>query len=112
VFDRCGTTVPIKRSPIELPPDVARRFVEDMRAYLIEPNGHKRDEIAARQLSILRGYQRPAREEAHALRGQNGVRADAGALGSSFDYKRYAAAQLLSSFGRIYGRGTRPWRSR
>jgi hypothetical protein len=49
----------MKRAPIELPPEVARRFVEDMRAYRIEPNGHKRDEIAAWQLSILRGYQRP-----------------------------------------------------
>jgi hypothetical protein len=27
--------------------------------HLIEPNGHKRNEIAARQLSIQRGYQRP-----------------------------------------------------
>jgi hypothetical protein len=49
----------IKRAPIELPPDVARRFLEDMRAFFAEKNGSKRDEIAARQLQVLRGYQPP-----------------------------------------------------
>ena len=39
--------------PIELPPAVARRFVEDMRAFHAEPNAIKRDEIAARQLHAL-----------------------------------------------------------
>ena len=34
----------IKRAPIQLPPEVALGFVEDMRAYLIEPNAIKRDE--------------------------------------------------------------------
>jgi hypothetical protein len=38
------------RKPIELPPAVARRFVEHMRAFFAEKNGIKRDEIAARQL--------------------------------------------------------------
>jgi len=47
------------RAPLNLPPKIAQQFVEDMRAYLIEPNGHKRDEIAARQLSVLRSYQGP-----------------------------------------------------
>jgi hypothetical protein len=46
------------RKPLELPPDVARRFAEDMRAFFAEKNGVKRDEIAARQLHVLRGYQR------------------------------------------------------
>ena len=36
--------------PIELPPTLARRFVDDMRAFHAEPNAIKRDEIAARQL--------------------------------------------------------------
>ena len=40
--------------PIELPPAVARRFVEDMRAFHAEQDGHKADEIAARQLHALR----------------------------------------------------------
>jgi hypothetical protein len=44
---------------IELPPAVARRFVEDMRAFHAEPNAIKRDEIAARQLYALRDYQEP-----------------------------------------------------
>jgi hypothetical protein len=47
------------RKPIELPPEVARRFLEDMRAYFAEPNLVKRDEIAARQMHALREYQGP-----------------------------------------------------
>jgi hypothetical protein len=46
------------RKPIELQPAVARRFVEDMLAFFEEKNGVKRDEIAARQLHVLRRYQR------------------------------------------------------
>jgi hypothetical protein len=49
----------IKRKPLELPPEIARRFFEDMRAFQREPNPIKRDEIAARQLEALRGYLRP-----------------------------------------------------
>jgi hypothetical protein len=45
--------------PIELPPEVARRFVEDMRAFFVEPNTIKRDEIAGRQMAALRKYQGP-----------------------------------------------------
>ena len=41
---------------LELPPDVARRFVEDMRAFFAEPNAIKRDEIAARQLHALKQH--------------------------------------------------------
>lgn len=41
---------------IDLPPEIARRFVEDMRAYLAEPNRIKQDEIAARQLEPLNKY--------------------------------------------------------
>ena len=40
--------------PIELPPAVARRFVEDMRLFHLEPNAIKRDEIAAQQLHALK----------------------------------------------------------
>jgi len=50
--------MPIKRKPLELPPEVARRFFEDMPAFHCEPNPIKRDEIAARQLHALRGYLR------------------------------------------------------
>jgi hypothetical protein len=49
----------IKRAPLELPPEIARRFFEDMRAYHRERNPIKADEIAARQLDALRGYLRP-----------------------------------------------------
>ena len=42
------------RKPLDLPPAVARRFVEDMHAYFAETNLIKRDEIAARQLHALR----------------------------------------------------------
>ena len=47
------------RKPIELPPEVARSFVKDMRAYFAEPNAIKRDEIAGRQMFVLRQYQGP-----------------------------------------------------
>jgi hypothetical protein len=49
----------IKRQPLELPPDVARAFVEDMRAYFAEENPIKRDGIAVRQLRALREHQGP-----------------------------------------------------
>ena len=44
------------RKPIELPPAVARRFVEDMRA---EKSAIKRDEISGRQMHALKEYQGP-----------------------------------------------------
>jgi hypothetical protein len=47
------------RKPIELPPEVAEAFVADMRAFFAEANQIKRDEIAARQMSVLRQYQGP-----------------------------------------------------
>jgi hypothetical protein len=45
--------------PIELPPEVARRFFKDLRAYFTEENLIKRDGIAARQLHALRQHIRP-----------------------------------------------------
>lgn len=42
------------RKPIELPADVVRTFVEDMRAFLPSRTRIRRDEIAARQLHALR----------------------------------------------------------
>jgi hypothetical protein len=45
------------RKPIELPPEVARSFVKDMRAYFAEKDAIKRDEIAGRQMFALRQYQ-------------------------------------------------------
>ena len=44
------------RKPIELPPGFARRFVDDMRAYFAETNLIRRDEIAARQLHVLKQH--------------------------------------------------------
>jgi hypothetical protein len=49
--------MPLK--PIELPPAVARRFVDDMRAFHAEENAVKRDEIAAREAHILEMTSRP-----------------------------------------------------
>ena len=40
----------------DLPPDAARRFVADMRAYHAEKSGAKREEIAARQAWVLNEY--------------------------------------------------------
>jgi hypothetical protein len=55
---RAGTPIfkAMPRKPIELPPAVARRFVEDMRAFFAETNRIKVDEIAARQLHALRQH--------------------------------------------------------
>jgi hypothetical protein len=39
----------VPRKSIELPPEVAKAFVKDMRAYFAEPNTIKRDEIAGRR---------------------------------------------------------------
>ena len=44
------------RKPIELPPEVARRFFKDLRAYFAEENLIKRNGIAARQLHALRQH--------------------------------------------------------
>jgi hypothetical protein len=43
--------------PTELPPTVARAFVRDMRAFHAEKSPIKRDEIASRQIHVLRQYQ-------------------------------------------------------
>jgi hypothetical protein len=45
---------------LDLPPEVARAFVDDMRAYFAEENPIKRDGIAVRQLRALREHQGPA----------------------------------------------------
>jgi hypothetical protein len=47
------------RKPVELPPEVARAFVRDMRAYFKADGQNKRDEIAARQRSALSEFQGP-----------------------------------------------------
>ena len=44
------------RKKSNLPPDVARAFVKDMRAYFREKHPIRRDEIARRQLVALRDY--------------------------------------------------------
>jgi hypothetical protein len=50
---------PMPRKPIQLPPAVARRFMEDLRAFFAEESPIKRDAIAGRQMSVLRQYQGP-----------------------------------------------------
>ena len=49
--------MPIKQ--IELPLNVAKAFVRDMRAFFAEPSSLKQDEIAARQLHALNEFRRP-----------------------------------------------------
>ena len=57
---RYGVYLPSMPSkPLDLPMDVAKNFVRDMRAFHAETNSIKRDEIAARQLHALREYQGP-----------------------------------------------------
>jgi hypothetical protein len=47
------------RKPRDLSPAVARVFVKDMEAYFAEEDRLKRDEIALRQLHVLREHQGP-----------------------------------------------------
>jgi len=49
-------------SLIDLPPNVAKAFVKDMRAYFAEENRYKQDQIALRQLHALKEYQLPRRK--------------------------------------------------
>jgi hypothetical protein len=49
----------IVRKPLDLPPAVAKAFVNAMNDYFVEANPTKRDAIAAHQLSVLRDYQGP-----------------------------------------------------
>jgi hypothetical protein len=44
---------------LNLPPNVARAFRTDLRAYWAQDDGHKRDDIAVRQLHSLKEYQSP-----------------------------------------------------
>jgi hypothetical protein len=46
----------MSHQPIELPPVVVLRFVEDMRAFFAKKSTIKADEIAARQLHALRQH--------------------------------------------------------
>jgi len=47
----------MSRKPLELPPDVARVFVRDMRAFFAEKNGIKADGIAARPEELPLGFE-------------------------------------------------------
>lgn len=52
--------VPMPSKQIELPPEVAKAFVRDMRAFFkAGGTGAKADEVAARQLHALRAHQGP-----------------------------------------------------
>ena len=44
------------RKPIELPPEVAKTFVRDMRAFHAAKDSLKKDEIAATQLWLLKQH--------------------------------------------------------
>jgi hypothetical protein len=46
--------------PIELPTEVGKTFVRDMRAFHAEKSPLKRDEIASRQIHVLSQYQERA----------------------------------------------------
>jgi hypothetical protein len=43
--------------PLNLPLQIAKAFVRDMRAFHAEKSPIKRDEIASRQIHVLRQYQ-------------------------------------------------------
>jgi hypothetical protein len=47
------------RKQLELPPEIAKAFVRDMRAYFKAKGQNKRDEIAARRRSALSEFQSP-----------------------------------------------------
>jgi hypothetical protein len=64
--------------PLEIPPEIARRFFEDLRAFHREKNPVKADEIAGRQLHALRQYQTPREKKASTVGRETVVRADEG----------------------------------
>ncbi len=47
--------VQLKRTPMDLPPDIARRFVRDMRAYFAEQNAIERDDVSQHGGAAARG---------------------------------------------------------
>lgn len=49
----------VTRKPLELPPEVAKAFFSDVRAYFAESDKHRRDRIAVYQLRALQQYQGP-----------------------------------------------------
>ena len=51
-------TPPLKRKPLELPFEVAQRFVRDMKTFHAEHNALRRDEITSSTLQILREHYR------------------------------------------------------
>jgi hypothetical protein len=67
------------RKQLELPPEIAKAFVRDMRAYFKAKEQNKRDEIAARQRSALSEFQGP-REEASGHRRDQDVPRDEGPI--------------------------------
>jgi hypothetical protein len=46
----------IKRTAVKLPPEIAKAFASDMRAFLVEKSALRRDEIATHQLRVLREH--------------------------------------------------------
>jgi hypothetical protein len=49
----------VSQKPLDLPMEVVKGFVEDMRAYHAASNATRRDEIAERQLYALRPFNPP-----------------------------------------------------
>jgi hypothetical protein len=52
----------MSRKPLDLPPAVAKALAKDMAAYFAEEDRLKRNEIALRQLHVLREHQGPREE--------------------------------------------------
>jgi hypothetical protein len=73
--------VQLRRTPIDLPLDVAQGFVRGMQAYFAESNASKRDTIAARQLYAPRKYQRQSEAPIPAFRRQGDGPSDEGPPG-------------------------------
>jgi hypothetical protein len=42
--------------PLDIPPEVARKVMADMRAYYAEPDGHKADAIVAEAIARVERY--------------------------------------------------------
>src|SRR5262245_50392162 len=56
--ERLNTSLMV-RQELKLPPQVAKAFVRDMKAFFKAKDQLKQDEIAARQRCALQQYQRP-----------------------------------------------------
>jgi hypothetical protein len=81
--------------PIEVPPAIAKAFVRDMRAFHAEKSPIKRDEIASRQIHVLRQFQGKNERQIKLHQVKADVRRDEGSVSREFTCARPEVAARL-----------------